>query len=123
MLIKSVGLLGLEVFNKVIQKHGPAIVFFYLVDVIDSSGKFIHHFPEIFMHLFGFLHAVIAVFNELVVKRHHFLQVQSPNLHCRVVLHRQILANQVKLVRPHVHVLEMTLVLVYSSLQVLYVFW
>ena len=122
MLMRSVGFLVLEILNKIIQKDGPAIIFFYLVNVIDGGGKFIHHLPEVLMHLFGFLHAVLTVVNELVVKRHYFLQVQPPNLHCRVVFHRQVLPNQVKLISPHVHVLEMTLVLINLSLQVLYIF-
>ena len=116
MDIRSVGLLVFEILNKIIQKDGPAIILFDLVNVVYGSCKFINHLPEVLMYLFGFFDAVLAVVDELVVKQHNFLQVQTPNLHRRFILHRQVLSNQVKLVRSHVHVLEITLVLVYLSL-------
>jgi hypothetical protein len=117
--------LVLDRFNKFIKEDRPAVVLLDLLDVSDSGSKFEHHFPEVLVDLFGFFYAVLTVIHELLVKRHHFLQVKPPNLHCRLVLHCShcsLFTNQIKLVSVHVHVLKMTAVFGDFFLKIVYVF-
>jgi hypothetical protein len=109
-------------FDKFIKKDRPAVVLLNLLDVSHSGGKFVDHFPEVFVDFFGFFDAVFTVFNELLVKRHHFFQVKTPNLHCRLILHCCLFSNQIKLVSVHVHVLKMALVFINFFLQIFNIF-
>lgn len=89
-----------DVLHELVDEDRPAVRFLHIGDITDCCCEIVDHVPQIDVYLMRFLGQLTNILHEKAVKRHDWLEIDSPKFLSYFVIQADFfLANKIKFVQ------------------------